>query len=80
MAMSQSAMSFTSMKGDLDVRIEDYLNDKLQTSADLASIDTLLRDLGHQHDLLEKQAGDAKDPRYAHADDLNCRCKMPKWI
>lgn len=40
---------------DQDVRIEDYLNDKLQTQTDLASIDSLLEDLQKQHSLLSQQ-------------------------
>ena len=39
------------------MRVEDYLNDKLQTSADLANIDTLLEDIKKQQSLLEQQVG-----------------------
>ena len=38
-----------------DVRVEDYLNDKLQNSTDLANIDTLLKDVKAQQVLLQKQ-------------------------
>ena len=38
-----------------DARIEDYLNDKLQNSTDLANIDTLLKDVKAQQVLLQKQ-------------------------
>ena len=38
-----------------DVRVEDYLNDKLQTSSDLANIDALLEDVKTQQVLLQKQ-------------------------
>ena len=43
-------------KGDLSVRVEDYLNDKLQTSADLENIDTLLKNVLKQQTLLKQQA------------------------
>lgn len=38
-----------------DTRVEDYLNDKLQTNADLESLDGLLRDVQHQQSLLKEQ-------------------------
>ncbi len=38
-----------------DIRVEDYLTDKLQNSTDLANIDTLLEDLKAQQVLLQKQ-------------------------
>lgn len=38
-----------------DIRVEDYLNDKLQNSTDLANIDTLLKDVKAQQVLLLKQ-------------------------
>lgn len=41
---------------DLSVRVEDYLNDKLQTSADLENIDTLLKNVLKQQSLLKQQA------------------------
>ena len=36
-------------------RVEDYLNDKLQTTADLESLDTLLIDVQKQQELLKRQ-------------------------
>lgn len=38
-----------------EVRVEDYLNDKLQTTADLAGIDALLEDVRRQQGLLDQQ-------------------------
>ena len=38
-----------------DVRVEDYLNDKLQNTADLANIDSLLEDVKAQQILLQQQ-------------------------
>lgn len=38
-----------------DTRAEDYLNDKLQTNADLESLDGLLRDVQYQQTLLKEQ-------------------------
>ena len=42
---------------DTDTRVEDFLNDKLQTSADLTSIDSLLEDVKKQQALLLRQVG-----------------------
>lgn len=38
-----------------DVRVEDYLNDKLQNTTDLANIDSLLEDVKAQQVLLYQQ-------------------------
>ena len=38
-----------------DVRVEDYLNDKLQNSTDLTDIDSLLEDVKFQQVLLQQQ-------------------------
>ena len=38
-----------------DVRVEDYLNDKLQNSTDLTNIDSLLEDVKAQQVLLQQQ-------------------------
>lgn len=38
-----------------DVRVEDYLNDKLQNTTDLANIDSLLEDVKAQQLLLQQQ-------------------------
>lgn len=40
-----------------DIRVEDYLNDKLQNSTDLANIDVLLNDVKAQQALLQQQVG-----------------------
>jgi RAD50-interacting protein 1 len=40
---------------DRDARVGDYLDDKLQTLADLDSLDALLESVRHQHTLLRKQ-------------------------
>lgn len=40
---------------DSDVRVEDYLNDKLQTGADLDNIDALLESVLKQQTLLKRQ-------------------------
>lgn len=42
-------------KEEHDVRIEDYLDDKLQTGADLENIDTLLENVVKQQRLLQQQ-------------------------
>lgn len=43
------------LEGEEDARIEDYVNDKLQTHADLESVDVLLENVRIQHDLLKQQ-------------------------
>lgn len=40
-----------------DVRVEDYLNDKLQTFADLENLDALLETIKEQQTLLRQQVG-----------------------
>lgn len=43
-----------------DIRVEDFLNDKLQNTTDLANIDSLLEDVKAQQVLLQQQLQDAK--------------------
>ncbi|KAL8807860.1 MAG: hypothetical protein Q9223_004225 [Gallowayella weberi] len=43
-----------------DVRVEDYLNDKLQTTADLDSLDSLLENVKNQQALLRQQLVEAE--------------------
>lgn len=43
-----------------DVRVGDYLDDKLQTLADLESVDSLLAGVRDRHELLQKQLEDAR--------------------
>lgn len=40
---------------DSDTRVQDYLNDKLQTTADLNGLDNLLQNVQQQHELLQAQ-------------------------
>lgn len=40
---------------DQDIRVEDYLNDKLQTAADLDNLDALLENVQQQQNLLKEQ-------------------------
>ncbi|PYH93283.1 RINT-1 family protein [Aspergillus ellipticus CBS 707.79] len=42
-------------------RVEDYLNDKLQVSADFESLDSLLTSLRAQHELQRKQLAEAQE-------------------
>lgn len=39
----------------MDGRVQDYLDDKLQSAADLDSLDSLLENVKNQQDLLKKQ-------------------------
>ncbi|KAI9759858.1 MAG: hypothetical protein M4579_002065 [Chaenotheca gracillima] len=45
---------------DQNTRVEDYLNDKLQTKADLQNLDTLLLDVKNQQELLREQLQEAE--------------------
>jgi hypothetical protein len=40
----------------MDARVQDYLDDKLQASADLESLDALLSNVREQQNLLKQQA------------------------
>jgi len=44
----------------MDVRVQDYLDDKLQSSADLETLDSLLENAKSQQELLRKQLEDAR--------------------
>ncbi|AEO68004.1 233b1bb9-f5a7-43c0-bac1-c76eebb746e5 [Thermothielavioides terrestris] len=44
---------------EYDIRVEDYLNDKLQSTADLEQLDTLLSSIEHQRSQLQSQLDDA---------------------
>lgn len=46
-----------------DGRVEDYLNDKLQTDADLQNLNSLLVGIKKQHELLRKQVGQLDSQR-----------------
>ena len=52
-ALQKQQSSYSTVQDD--VRIDDFLNDKLQTTADLENIDALLQDVRKQHDLLKTQ-------------------------
>ncbi|KAK3715597.1 hypothetical protein LTR37_007085 [Vermiconidia calcicola] len=45
---------------DVDTRVQDYLDDKLQSSTDFETLDSLLANVKNQQDLLKKQLDDAK--------------------
>ena len=53
---------------DQAIRVQDYLNDKLQETADLASIDSLLEDVKKQQILLKNQVMGALPLRLPRAD------------
>ena len=46
---------FIHYRSKMDTRVQDYLDDKLQSTADLESLDTLLHNLNNQQELLRKQ-------------------------
>lgn len=47
---------------DRDIRVEDYLNDKLQTAADLDNLDALLENVRDRQNLLKEQVCSLKTP------------------
>ncbi|KAI9724610.1 MAG: hypothetical protein M1828_003633 [Chrysothrix sp. TS-e1954] len=55
----------------MDIRIEDYLNDKLQTFADFEALDSLIANVQSQQDLLRKQLHDAEDELTAAEDAVD---------
>ena len=52
------AATLASLSSQEYARVEDYLNDKLQSDEDLDGLDSLLRTLRTQHDLQRKQVCD----------------------
>lgn len=46
--------------GDEDVRVQDYLDDKLQALTDFETLDSLLDTVRTQQDLLKKQVCDSR--------------------
>ncbi|OJJ51606.1 hypothetical protein ASPZODRAFT_431789 [Penicilliopsis zonata CBS 506.65] len=54
------ATSAASLSADERARAEDYLNDKIQVSADLENLDALLSSLRAQHELQQKQLSEAQ--------------------
>ncbi|CAF9912472.1 MAG: hypothetical protein ALECFALPRED_008124 [Alectoria fallacina] len=66
-----------------DIRVEDYLSDKLQNSSDLANIDSLLEDVKAQQVLLQQQLLEAKTTldentkaSVTHSDHLHQRARQ----
>ncbi|KZF24559.1 RINT-1 family protein [Xylona heveae TC161] len=53
--------SLSRLGEDQRVRVEDYLNDKLQNTADLESLDSLIQAVKDQQALLKKQLQEAED-------------------
>ncbi|KAL4786195.1 TIP-1 family-domain-containing protein [Aspergillus varians] len=51
----------TTLSAHERTRVEDYLNDKIQTSADFESLDSLLSTLRAQHELQRKQLAEAQE-------------------
>jgi hypothetical protein len=51
---------------DMEIRVQDYLNDKLQTTADLNSLDSLLLNIQQQHELLRVQVRLTPVPSEGH--------------
>ena len=49
------AVASSGQSGEQAVRLQDYLDDKLQTGADFETLDTLLETVRRQQELLRKQ-------------------------
>lgn len=52
----------TALSSHERTRVEDYLNDKIQVSADLESLDSLLSGLRAQQELQRKQVSSPRNP------------------
>lgn len=58
-AVTESMASLTlSRSSELDSRVRDYLDDKLQTPADFEGLDALLQQARNQQKLLKKQVSE----------------------
>ncbi|KAL2842352.1 TIP-1 family-domain-containing protein [Aspergillus pseudoustus] len=55
------ATPVSTLSTDERVRVEDYLNDKIQTSTDFESLESLLSNLRAQHELQRKQLAEAQE-------------------
>ncbi|KAL1964074.1 hypothetical protein VTN77DRAFT_7492 [Rasamsonia byssochlamydoides] len=55
------ASSLSRLSSQEVARVEDYLNDKIQSSADLESLDALLSNLRAQHELQQRQLVEAQE-------------------
>lgn len=47
---------------DVEARVQDYLNDKLQTVADLDNLESLFQNVQQQHEYLKVQVRSARVP------------------
>jgi hypothetical protein len=43
--------------GEIDIRVDDYLNDKIQTTADLKDLESLIAKVEEQKEILQTQVG-----------------------
>lgn len=54
---------------DRDMRVEDYLNDKLQIAADLDNLESLLENVRERQNLLTEQV---YSPNISFSDSISC--------
>ena len=66
--MAQPSDFNSRLNEERDVRVEDYLNDKLQTSADLDNLDSLLENVKNQQKLLREQASIHQESSLGYTD------------
>jgi hypothetical protein len=52
--------------GERDIRMEDYVNDKIQTATDLEDLDSLIASVETQHKLLEGQVSNVPQSFYIY--------------
>ena len=62
---------------DRAVRVEDYLDDKLQTFADLENLDSLFESVRNQKTLLDKQVGSPLPVVRDMSNSGSCRTQSP---
>jgi hypothetical protein len=53
--------NLSNTRSTMDIRVQDYLDDKLQSAADLDSLDSLLENVKEQQLLLKQQVSDDAD-------------------
>lgn len=61
-----------------DIRLEDYLNDKIQTSSDFGNLDSLIANVEGQKRVLEDQVGGFISNSYILISDYVNSFKMPE--
>jgi hypothetical protein len=70
---TSSAQRLTDPVVSVDARVEDYLNDKLQTASDLAGLDELIAEVTKQQLVIQKQVSSTSS-------GIDVSCCIPQSI